>query len=169
MTCCSNGGCTRTTTGSGSASTAVTTCRSSRPRGTAAARPGSKGRGRSRHHRPPPRTRTAGTDVRRTGLTGDIWPDEIQELLLRAALLPPPAGAAAWAAARPRIDVDRLPGELHRLIPLLSKALAARGVEDPELPRLKGVYQYSWYRNQLLLADGAALVSALEAAGVSTM
>jgi hypothetical protein len=107
--------------------------------------------------------------VRRTGLTGDIWPDEIQELLLRAALLPPPAGTAAWAAARPRIDVDRLPGELHRLIPLLSKALAARGVEDPELPRLKGVYQYSWYRNQLLLADGAALVSALEAAGVSTM
>ena len=107
--------------------------------------------------------------MRRTGLTGDIWPDEIQQLLLRAALLPPPAGAAAWATARPRIDVDRLPGELHRLIPLLSKALAARGVEDPELPRLKGVYQYSWYRNQLLLADGAALVSALEAGGVPTM
>jgi hypothetical protein len=107
--------------------------------------------------------------MRRTDFTGDIWPDETQELLLRTALLPPAASAAAWAAARPRIDVHRLPGELHRLIPLLSKTLAAQGVDDPELPRLKGVYQFSWYRNQLLLADGAALVAALEAAGVRTM
>jgi Uncharacterised nucleotidyltransferase len=107
--------------------------------------------------------------MRRPGFTGDIWPDETQELLLRAALLPGDAGAAAWAAARPRIDVDRLPGELHRLIPLLAKALAARGTEDPNLPRLKGVYQFSWYRNQLLLADAAALLGALEAAGVATM
>ena len=107
--------------------------------------------------------------MRRNGFTGDIWPDEIQELLLRAALLPGDPGAAAWAAVRPRIDIDRLPGELHRLIPPLAKALAARGVEDPDLPRLKGVYQFSWYRNQLLLIDGAALLSALDAAGVSTL
>jgi hypothetical protein len=107
--------------------------------------------------------------LRRSGFTGDIWPDETQELLLRAALLPGDPGAAAWAAVRPRIDVDRLPGELNRLIPPLAKALAARGMEDPNLPRLKGVYQFSWYRNQLLLADAAALLGALEAAGVATM
>jgi Uncharacterised nucleotidyltransferase len=107
--------------------------------------------------------------MRRAGFTGDIWPDEIQELLLRAALLPGEAGAAAWAAVRPHIDVDHLPGELHRLMPPLSKALTARGVDDPELPRLKGVYQFSWYRNQLLFSDGAVLVGALEAAGVPTM
>jgi Uncharacterised nucleotidyltransferase len=107
--------------------------------------------------------------VRRAGLTGDIWPDEVQELLLRAALLPGAAGVAAWAAVRPRIDVDRLPGELHRLIPLLAKVLTERGVDDPELPRLKGVYQFSWCRNQLLFADAATLLAALEAAGVPTM
>jgi Uncharacterised nucleotidyltransferase len=107
--------------------------------------------------------------MRRAGFTGDIWPDETQELLLRAALLPGRPGAAAWAAVRPRIDVDRLPGELHRLIPLLSKALAAHGVDDPDLPRLKGVYQFSWYRNQLLFGDADALLGALEAAGVATM
>jgi hypothetical protein len=107
--------------------------------------------------------------MRRTGFTGDIWPDGIQELLLRAALMPGHEGAAAWTAVRPRIDVDHLPGELHRLIPLLWKALADRGIDDPELARLKGVYQYSWYRNQLLFADGAALIAALEAAGVRTM
>jgi hypothetical protein len=107
--------------------------------------------------------------MRRAGFTGDIWPDEVQELLLRAALLPGDRGAAAWAAVRPRIDVDHLPGELHRLIPLLSKALSNAGVDDPELPRLKGVYQFSWYRNQLLFAEGARLVDALEAAGLPTM
>jgi hypothetical protein len=107
--------------------------------------------------------------MRRAGFTGDIWPDEIQELLLQAALLPGDAGAAAWAAVRPRIDVDYLPGELHRLMPSLSKALTACGVDDPDLPRLKGIYQFSWYRNQLLFADGAALIGALEAVGVSTM
>jgi hypothetical protein len=107
--------------------------------------------------------------MRRAGFTGDIWPDEIQELLLEAALLPGDAGAAAWAAVRPRIDVDHLPGELHRLMPALSKALAACGVADPELPRLKGVYQFSWYRNQLLFADGAALIGALETVEISTM
>ena len=72
--------------------------------------------------------------MRRAGFTGDIWPDEIQELLLRAALLPGDAGVAAWAAVRPRIDVDHLPGELHRLMPLLSKALTAGGVDDPVCP-----------------------------------
>lgn len=107
--------------------------------------------------------------MRRAGFTGDIWPDEIQELLLRAALVPGDPSAAAWAAVRPRIDIDHLPGELHRLMPPLSKALTARGVDDVELPRLKGVYQFSWYRNQLLFADGAAALGALEAARVPTM
>jgi hypothetical protein len=107
--------------------------------------------------------------MRRSGFTGNIWPDEIQELLLQAALLPGDRGAIAWSAVRPCIDIDHLPGELHRLIPLLSKALTARGVADPELSRLKGVYQFSWYRNQLLFVDGAALIGALEAAGVPNM
>jgi hypothetical protein len=107
--------------------------------------------------------------MRRAGFTGDIWPDEIQESLLKAVLLPGDAGAAAWAAVRPRIDIDQLPGELHRLMPALSKALAAGGVADPELSRLKGVYQFSWYRNQLLFADGARLIGALEGVGIPTM
>jgi hypothetical protein len=107
--------------------------------------------------------------MRQTGFTGDIWPDEIQELLLRAVLLPGDPGTAAWAAVRPRIDIDHLPGELHRLMPPLSKALTAHGVDDPELPRLKGVYQFSWYRNQLLFTDAAAVLGALEATGVPTM
>jgi hypothetical protein len=107
--------------------------------------------------------------MRRCGFTGDIWPDEIQELLLRTALLPGNSSAEAWAEVRPRIEIDRLPGELHRLMPLLSKALTRTGIIEPELQRLKGVYQFSWYRNQVLFAEGASLIRALEAAGVAVM
>jgi hypothetical protein len=107
--------------------------------------------------------------MRSPGLTGDIWPDEIQELLLQAALLPGDRGEAAWASVRPRIDVDHLPGELHRLMPLLWKALSDRGADHPDLARLKGVYQYGWYRNTMLLTDAAALLGELSTATIPTM
>lgn len=107
--------------------------------------------------------------MRRPGFTGDIWPDDIQELLLQAALIPGERGLDAWYAVRPRIDVDHLPGELHRLMPLLSKALTTRGLDDPDLPRLKGVYQFSWYRNTMLFSDASALLRQLDVAAIPTM
>lgn len=107
--------------------------------------------------------------MRRPGLTGDIWPDEVQELLLQAALLPGQRGMTSWSVVRPRIDVDYLPAELHRLIPLLWKALADRGQNDPDLARLKGVYQFSWYRNTMLFAEAAGLLNELAAASIQSM
>ena len=107
--------------------------------------------------------------MRRPGLPGDIWPDEIQELLLIAALRGDERGSAAWFAVRPRIDVDHLPGELHRLMPLLSKTLTVRGVDDPDLARFKGVYQFSWYRNTMLFTDAAELLRTLSSADIPTM
>ena len=107
--------------------------------------------------------------MRRPGFPGDIWPDEIQELLLRAALGDDERAAAAWSAVRPRIDVDQLPGELHRLMPMLSRTLTASGVDAPDLARLKGVYQFSWYRNTMLFTDAADLLRRFNAADISTM
>lgn len=107
--------------------------------------------------------------MRRPGYPGDIWPDEIQELLLQAALGRDGRGSAAWSVVRPRIDVDHLPGELHRLMPLLSKTLSNSGVDDPDLARLKGVYQFSWYRNTMLFTDAAELLRQLSAANIRTM
>ena len=104
--------------------------------------------------------------MRRSGFTGDIWPDDVQQLLLQAALLPGVRGLGAWDAVRPRIDVDHLPGELHRLMPLLSRALTTSGVADPDLQRLKGVYQFSWYRNTMLFTDASGLVRRLNDAGI---
>jgi Uncharacterised nucleotidyltransferase len=107
--------------------------------------------------------------MRRPGLSGDIWPDDIQELLLTAALLRGGRGSAAWSMVRPRIDLDYLPGELHRLMPLLSKGLTADGLDDPDLARLKGVYQFSWYRNTMLFNDAAEVLGELARAGIPTM
>ena len=55
------------------------------------------------------------------------------------------------------------------MMPLLSRTLTARGVDDPDLARLKGVYQFSWYRNTMLFTDAAALLRQLGAADISTM
>lgn len=107
--------------------------------------------------------------MRRSGVRGDVWPDEVQELLLQAALCGDDRASAAWSTVRPRISIDELPGELHRLMPLLSKNLAARGVNDPDLSRLKGVYQFSWYRNSLLFRDAGVLLAQLGAADIETM
>jgi hypothetical protein len=107
--------------------------------------------------------------MRRPGLTGDTWPDNIQELLLRAALLQDQRGAAAWLAVRPSIDIDHLPGELHRLIPLLFKALSTYRLDDPDLARLRGVYQFTWYRNTTLFADAAEFLQVLSRYAIPTM
>lgn len=102
--------------------------------------------------------------MKRSGLHGDFWPTPIQEALLRVALLPD--GAELWREHRPQIDVDHLPGELHRLLPLVARTLADAGLDDQDLPRLRGVRQYTWYRNQRLFADAAAVVEALHRAGI---
>jgi hypothetical protein len=68
--------------------------------------------------------------------------------------------------ARHTIDVDQMPGELHRLMPLLARTLADAGIADPDLGRLRGVRQYAWYRNQRLFANAGAVASALSNAGV---
>jgi hypothetical protein len=107
--------------------------------------------------------------MRRPGLTGDIWPNRLQEKLLQAALLPAEDSAAAWLEVRKRIDVDHLPGELHRIMPLLSKALPAAGIDDRDLARLKGVYQFSWYRNTMLFRDAGELLGRLADTRIPTM
>lgn len=102
--------------------------------------------------------------MRRPGLLGDFWPTPLQEALLRVALLPD--GAEVWRERRSQIDVDHLPGELHRLLPLVARTLADAGVEDPDLARLRGVRQYTWYRNQRLVADAGAVVERLRDRGI---
>jgi putative nucleotidyltransferase-like protein len=100
-----------------------------------------------------------------------FWPTQSQETLLRAALLPGPAALAAWEAWKATNDFVGSHHDLgsFRLLPLVYKKLVALGADDPLLPRLKGIYRFSWCANQQLFHHAAALVQGLQEAGIRTL
>ena len=107
--------------------------------------------------------------MRRSGLGGNFWPSEQQELLLRAALLDADQAAAAWRALRPRFDLDHLEDGSYCLMPLLATRLPSIDPDDPNVPRLKGIYRHTWYRNRIAHTRMAELLGVLDAAGIDTI
>lgn len=104
-----------------------------------------------------------------TAAAGSCWPNPVQLLLLRAALLDPPAAYNAWVAWRQAAHLEAIdPGSL-RLLPLVYRNLTRAGVVDPLLGKLKGVHRKTWCRNQLALRDVAESLRALEGAGIQLM
>jgi hypothetical protein len=100
---------------------------------------------------------------------GNCWPTPQQELLLQAALLEGADALAAWEKWKAAVDIDVLDPGSFRLLPQLYWKLQAQGIEDPLMSKLKGVYRYTWSRNQLLLHSSAALLKHFQAAGIQTM
>lgn len=101
---------------------------------------------------------------------GGAWPTGEQELLIRAALLEPARAAESWERWRVDAgDLDGLDANTGRLFPLVYRRLAAAGVDDEDLGRLKGIYRHWWYRNQMLLARARTVVDLLEEGGMPTM
>ena len=98
--------------------------------------------------------------------TGTHWPTELQEQLLVAALADPEPAAAAWRAAQPRFSLDVLEQGSYDLLPLIYRNLAEAGLDDPLLPRLKGIYRKTWVTNNLLLGRTRETHAALEEAGL---
>jgi hypothetical protein len=92
-----------------------------------------------------------------------------QELLLQAALVDGPEGAAAFARWKAAVDMEEMDRDSYCLLPLLYEALRRRGACDPEMTRLKGVYRKAWYDNTLRFHAGAAVLGALHCAGIKTM
>ena len=87
--------------------------------------------------------------------------------VLAAALHRDERGRSAWDRASSHPDLlDRAP---YQLLPLLYRNLDSLGVDDPALPRLKGVYRNSWYRNQRVFAAGREALERLEAASVEAL
>jgi hypothetical protein len=104
--------------------------------------------------------------VRRAGLRGEFWPTDREELLLRAALTPGDEGVRAWRELRPRFEIDGLPSEPMRLLPLVWRNLVRAGVDDPLLPRMKGMYRQTWFHNQVLLRETLPAIRELQVAGI---
>lgn len=97
------------------------------------------------------------------------WPTPDQELLLRAALLQGEAALESWNAWRRNVNIDVIDYGSHRMIPQLYRNLQRHGVKDPLMDRLKGVYRYYLYKNEILMHRIGALLAAFEEAGIDTM
>jgi hypothetical protein len=90
--------------------------------------------------------------------------------ILRVALLPPDQAIREWHSLRGDMDLDTIQDrDAIRLLPLIYRALADSGTEDPYLARLKGVVRRSWYDNQRLFHGVGSALDALEDAGVRAM
>jgi hypothetical protein len=102
--------------------------------------------------------------------SGPPWPDPLQLSLLRVAFLERDEAVEEWRMLRDRLVLDDVwDAETHRLLPLVYRRLVQLGVEDPELPRLKGLHRHAWYQNQLNLSRLAPFLTRLEGAGIRTM
>jgi hypothetical protein len=107
--------------------------------------------------------------LRQPGLSGSFWPTDHQELLLRAAVLPPEQAVAAWLEARKTLDIDVLERGSYSLMPLVYCRLSESLADEPLLPRLKGIYRHTWSKNQVLLEDLRATVRSFSAADVEPL
>jgi hypothetical protein len=97
------------------------------------------------------------------------WPTRNQELMLRAALLQREPALASWNEWRRKVDIDVIDYGSHRMIPQLYRNLERHGVKDPLMDRLKGVYRYYLYKNEILMHRIGNLLAAFEGAGIKTM
>ncbi|MFC1488446.1 nucleotidyltransferase family protein [Thermodesulfobacteriota bacterium] len=100
---------------------------------------------------------------------GGCWPNQYQEYLLKASLLKGKEAIDAWYEWKSNVDVDQLDMGSHRLLPLLYGNLQTQGVEDPLMAKFKGVYRYTWYKNQTSFHKMAAILNAFHNAGIRTM
>lgn len=97
------------------------------------------------------------------------WPTPNQELILRAALLQGERALESWDEWRRNVNIDVIDYGSHRMIPQLYRNLQRHGVKDPLMDRLKGVYRYYLYKNEILMHRVGSLLAAFKEAGIDTM
>ena len=99
-------------------------------------------------------------------MTGRLWPDAGQTLLLRAGLCPGPEAIAAWHEVARDLDLDALDRGAARLLPLVWSNLRRHGVEAEALaPRHRAALE----ANVRVLGQLGAALGPLHADGIATM
>lgn len=92
-----------------------------------------------------------------------------QALVVETIVGPPERSSVAWRAVRPTLDLDVMEEGSYFLLPLLYRRLLELQIEDPDLPRLKGVYRRTWYRNHLLLEELQSALAELAGDSVTVL
>lgn len=103
------------------------------------------------------------------GERGGCWPTPLQELLLKAIVLHDNAAHSAWKEWISSVEVENLDWGSYRLLPLLYRNLNELGINDPVMKKFKGVYRYTWCKNQVLFAAVSRLLRSFNEAGIKTM
>jgi hypothetical protein len=107
--------------------------------------------------------------VRMTMTPGGWRPNDIQELVLEAALGEPDRALAAfdqWVAATDFDDVD---AGSYRILPLVATRFDALGITGDWSAHLRGILRRSWYENQLVVHRTVPAVDALQASGIDVI
>ncbi len=92
-----------------------------------------------------------------------------QELLLRAALSQGDDVLSSWRQWKRSADLARIDGGSARLLPLVYHNLNLHGVEEVMMERLKEEYVRTWYHNEFLFHEIAALLRSFQIAGIETI
>ena len=101
--------------------------------------------------------------------SGGSWPTPQQQTLLRAALLQGDDALCAWEDWKANSNIDNVDPGSFRLLPLLYRNLASHQNTDALMPKLKGIYRQTWYKNQLLFREIGQVLNAFQLAGIETL
>ena len=99
----------------------------------------------------------------------DFMPTPLQRDLLQVALGAADESGRIWSGLRSQFVLDLLEPGSFELLPLVYRALAEAGVEEPLLPRLKGIYRRTGVRNTLQLERARVTAAILEEAAVPAL
>lgn len=96
-------------------------------------------------------------------------PNDLQRLLLMAALRGDEVARDAFRAWERQLDLDTLEPASSRLVPLLWSNLGRLGLPCSEQRRMRGMHRYFWSRNQLHLRHCREVTELLGAQGIPVM
>ncbi|MCH8209006.1 MAG: nucleotidyltransferase family protein [Nitrospinae bacterium] len=97
------------------------------------------------------------------------FPTPAEEMFLKAAILEGEDGARAWQDWKSREDIHSVDYPVYRLLPALYLNLKKNAIEDPLLPKLKGIYKYAWAKNQILLKTTSLVLEAFNKENIPTI
>lgn len=112
---------------------------------------------------------THDSSVSSRGLHSAVRPSAIQERLLEVVFKEPKDAAATWRAIASSFDLDQVERGTFEVLPLVYRSLVRADVDDPVLPRLKGIYRKAWATNSLLAGRTTEAARALGDADIPAL
>lgn len=88
------------------------------------------------------------------------------DLLMQAIMSRPSEAEQCWRRWRAETDLDKMPEDCVRLLPVLVEPSSPWLVDDPAKNLILGILKRAWTRNQIMLRSLAELVTSLRRQGV---